>query len=138
MDRAGNTQRAMRRWPRINGWWIMGILILLLLLVVFHPYAIGLPGRINETRFQHALHTGMSRKEAIQLAQSLKATNIAGGSDLAPHWADNLSSGSPGKIDLLFTDYGTICIVGGRWYTLFFGADWKLRSWRVQPWGNAC
>jgi hypothetical protein len=89
MDRAGSTQRATRRWRRINGWWIIGILTLVLLLVGFHPYIIGLPGRINEVQFQHALHTGMSRKEAIQLARSLGGSNFAFGSDLAPRWEGN-------------------------------------------------
>ena len=82
----------------------------------------------------------MPRADIIRLASKL------GGMDLQQHhidsndpsWTLNLSHGAAGPLNIIFIDSLTFCIESGKWYTLHFSADWKLRSWSEQPWGSAC
>lgn len=119
---------------------VVGLCILAIALFFVHPYLFGLPGRIAETLFQSGLHQGLPRADVIRLASKL------GGMDTMqdrinsndPRWTLDLSHGAPGQLDIIFIDSLTFCIEGGNWYTLNFGADWKLRSWSEQPWGSGC
>jgi hypothetical protein len=106
--------------------------IIALVLVVIHPYLLGLTGRVAETIFQHELRVGMQRSDVVSLARRL------GGNVDSPRWMDNLETGAPGKMNVTFIDLVTLCISGGRTYGLTFNGHWRLTSWGASRWGNAC
>ncbi len=102
------------------------------LVAVFHPYLLGLSGRIGEFRFQRSLAVGMPRAAALQAGHKL------GG------WDDSVDSGDEPKDDVTrivrvrFIDAVTFCVTGGSEFDLTFSPQWRLEDWETQRWSVAC
>lgn len=100
-------------------WWIVGISVALTL-VTFHPWILGLPGRIGEIQFERSLHSGMSRTEVAALITS------TGG------------DGWIGSDTVRYIDQSTLCVSDGHEYLLNYDQSGRLMSWRVELWDVAC
>lgn len=109
-------------------WWVGGIVLALLLLVV-HPWLLGVPGRIAELRFKHAVREGMSRAEVAALAKSTRGDCCF----LAPQIEPNT-----GPMEIDYTEWWTSCVRGGTTYLLDFDQHDRFRSWHAQPWKLGC
>lgn len=112
------------------------IVLLYLAILALHPYIFGLPGRINEWRFQHQIRPNMTRDEIVRLATKL------GGTDLYGNPLDKHSGiydwPYTGAIYVIFVDSATFCIVNGTQYNFYFSPNERLSLWRRESWGSAC
>lgn len=132
----------MSIWRRSLGFRLLVISavgILVLVAVVFHPYVLGLRGRIAEARFQSSLHRGMSRDAVIKLAISVGGMDLSQ-DPIVPDASKYLDAKELESLDVIFIDSGTVCIVNGEWFRLQFAPlpDATLQKWSKQPWGSAC
>lgn len=108
------------------------IVAAILLVILGHPFLLGLPGRIGATAFQHVLHVGMKRRDIIKFARLL-----GGGVD-APKSLDNVSSGAPGVMNVTFLTVITLCYSDQRQFNLAFNPAWQLIKWDDVEIGSAC
>jgi hypothetical protein len=90
-----------------------GAVVALVVLFFVHPYLFGLPGRINEHRFENGLRVGMSVDDLTRLATDTHA-DVRGGVD------------SP-----RFTDKMTLCDTEGDSVVISFDNSDRVRKWFV-------
>ncbi len=112
---------------------VLGYLVVL----VLHPYAFGIRGRIAEHLFERHIHLGMTRDEVIRWADRVgwdKSYTIN------TQWQmhEPYSELNDGRLDITFIDGVTFCVAGGKDYQFYFSPDWKVTEWRIEPWSNAC
>jgi hypothetical protein len=122
------TRQAMLARKQLAWFVILGYLGVL----VLHPYIFGLPGRIAEANFQRRIHPGITRAEVMLLARRYGGTTPFFG-DLEPY-----VRGPSGELNVWFADWVSLCIVNGKNYSFYFSPNSELRSWKVEPLGNAC
>jgi hypothetical protein len=105
---------------------------MVIILVLGHPWLLGLWGRVGEQTFQHDLRIGMPRSEVLALARR------SGGRAYVPTPSYSIESGAPGQLRVSFVDSFTLCIENGKEYQLLFNERWMLTGWEASDWGNAC
>ena len=106
-----------------------------LAIVAAHPYLFGIKGRIDEHLFASHLHVAMRQNEIRQWAWNYGGRSPAGGLTSQHSTYDPRNDG---RLDVVFTEYETMCVSGGRDYQFLFSPDLKLTEWKVEPWGSAC
>ena len=114
----------------IRSRWPVWVLVLLGVVVILHPYVLGLIGRINENIFRRELHVGMARGEVLARARALGYVREP--------WKRDEVEGATGPLYIQFVDFDTLCISGGKAFDLNFDNHLRLTTWVVTDWQNAC
>jgi len=119
--------------PKTTALAVFSLTALLIALFFGHPYLLGLPGRIAESRFQSHIRSGMKCADVVRLA------NVYGGKgpqreDLSPYW--HCITDQPLGVE--FVDFTTLCISDGKDFTFTFRPDKTLEGWTVADSGSAC
>lgn len=109
---------------------VIALSLLYFVLLGLQPYISGLPGRMAEARFQKNIHLGMTRSEILLVANQYGARGLLGGPLYTPRAVVPLI--------VSFTDWSTLCIVGGKEYDFYFQPDSTLTQWKTHHWENAC
>lgn len=103
---------------------IVGItLAVTIVLILAHPWLFGLPGRVQEWRFQLGLHKGITRAQVLHLASA----------------TGNAASTEPnGNVDIVGWDFGTVCIASGKERIAQFDDAGRAALWNVTAHGDGC
>jgi len=109
---------------------VWAAIVIVIALLFFHGFLGGLPGFVGETVFQHTLKVGSSRADVITLERRL------GGEDRVPGWSLQGTKGAPGVVGVQFSDYTALYGTSGKAFSLEFGPDWRLESWKVERWAS--
>ncbi len=104
--------------------WRIGCGIILLLLLI-HPWLFGLPGRLQEYRFQHGLKPGMTKDQVSRLWAS---TGVQDGP--VPDQYNGLH--------FLSVDWATLCDDRGQDIWVFFDRQKHVQSWNTSPYRTGC
>lgn len=93
---------------------------------------LGIPGRVDELRFELGLSVGMTYDETLQLRHEV------GGDDIRAKPTKANYNDPRGILYVWFMKGGFICIAGGDLYQIIFDAKKRVRSWTVEPWIDGC
>lgn len=108
------------------------------MLLFVYPKVGLLPDRTAETRFEQALHVGMSRTELARLDSQIhwswtRPVNVS--LEAAREYKIETDKG---VILAWFVDWRTFCSRRGHLYHLRFNQDDELSGWNVSQWSDAC
>jgi hypothetical protein len=116
------------------GRWIGGsILLILVLMFIVYPLALGSFGRFESMRFNNGLHVGMTTSEVFALRDETHGSTT--GTLPSSNAVADFRSGTP---LVWYMEFVTFCYESGSLYHLHFDEEGRLRSWFVEPYADGC
>lgn len=124
---------------------VVVVLVGIVVVMLFHPYLIGLPGRFDETRFARGLHAGLSRQQVQNLIADTHGSIDPAAANMAEAERENCRSRPASctlnvnhALPVSYVEFATLCAASGQVFLLQFDHSNHLESWQTLDWTDGC